>query len=298
MGEWADFFFGDHPVSLSLFLSLFGFHLWSLRLHRHSTLQSLPPSLPVLPSGTSKSDPRSSVTTHPKPQANSEEESGRCVRHTYRLGTQPPPRCWGQAGRSPLLIPEERCLPPPALRVSLHMARAMGQKRSLWLFRRQDEENQRQGPKDATAGDKRLLHINNQSLQKHWVGAHGWKRQEISWPYMTTLFQGDSEAQGFIHLVSSQGRKMKWTALRNKRSWNTFYEPGRKQSFEQVRLYIPVKARNTHTNTLTRQSSVIIRDIINKINWLIVAEKGFSFLFFFWKGIFIVWLGEASWTKW
>lgn len=93
---------------------------------------------------------------------------------------------------------------------------------------------------------------------------------------MTNLFQGDSEAQDFIHLVNSQGRKMKWTALSNKHSSSTFYEPGRKQSFEQVRLYIPVKARNTRTNTLPRQSSVIIRDIINKINWLIVAEKGFS----------------------
>lgn len=104
MDEWADFFFfpWNHPVSLCPFLSLFDFHLWSLRLNRHSTLQSLPPSLPVLPSGTSKSDPRSSVTTHPKPQANAGEGSGCCVCHTHRLGTQPPPRCWGQAGRSPL----------------------------------------------------------------------------------------------------------------------------------------------------------------------------------------------------
>lgn len=104
------------------------------------------------------------------------------VRGTHRLCTQPPPSCWRRAGRSALLIPEERWLPPPVLRVSLHMVRAMGQKGSLWLYRRQDEENQRQGPKNATAGDKRLLHINNQSSQKHWVGARGWKRDEIFWP--------------------------------------------------------------------------------------------------------------------
>lgn len=41
-----------------------------------------------------------------------------------------------------------------------------GTKGILWLFRHQDEENQHQGPKDGTAGDKRLLHMNNQSSQK------------------------------------------------------------------------------------------------------------------------------------
>lgn len=176
MNEWADFFytilfllFSHFLVSISNNLVI-SFHLWKLKeimpcSFSHPLSQCfLMSQVNLIPEGQSLPP-----TQGLRPTLG--EGSPFCM--------QPPPHCWVRAGWLPIVIPEERWLPPSAQQVSLHMVRAMGQKGSLWLFRCQDEENQHQGPKDGTAGDKRLLHINNRSLQKQWAVAQEWEMRSL-----------------------------------------------------------------------------------------------------------------------